>query len=86
MELPMEANSNTDIPHALTREFSGQVEKLHLLRLSDPHFADITDDYTVLNAEIVDLEERGSPASDVCLEDMKKRRLKLLDEIAGYLC
>ena len=82
----MELNVNTDIPHALTREFANQVEQLHLLRLSDPHFAGITDDYTTINAEIVDLEERGSPTSDVCLEDMKKRRLKLLDEIAGYLC
>jgi uncharacterized protein YdcH (DUF465 family) len=41
----------------------------------------LVEEYEQLNAEIVDIEENEKPFQDFEFEEMKKRRLKLKDEI-----
>ncbi|WNJ98297.1 DUF465 domain-containing protein [Thalassospiraceae bacterium LMO-JJ14] len=72
-------------PHELAEVFPEQAEQLHKLRESEPHFAKISDEYHELNREIHRGETDVEPMSDDHLEDLKKKRLALLDEISGFL-
>lgn len=73
------------VPHDLHEEFPGQADKLHALKLKDAHFARLADAYHEVNREIHRIETNVAPASDETLEDFKKKRLKLKDEIAALL-
>jgi uncharacterized protein YdcH (DUF465 family) len=72
-------------PHELTDEFPDHAERIHDLCGSDAHFQKICDDYHTLNREIHRGETDIQPMDDVHLENLKKQRLKLLDEIAARL-
>jgi uncharacterized protein YdcH (DUF465 family) len=69
------------LPHDLDHEFPEFVPLIHELRQRDPHLAHLFDEYEKVNAEIVDIEENDKPFEDFEFEAMKKRRLKLKDEI-----
>jgi hypothetical protein len=73
------------VPHELAEEFPDKVEKIRDLRASDGHFLRITDRYHELNRTIHRGETDVEPMDDFHLEDLKKERLALLDEISGYL-
>lgn len=73
------------VPHELHEEFPGQADALHALKTSDAHFARISEQYHVVNREIHRIETDVEPASDSALEDLKKKRLHLKDEIAAML-
>jgi uncharacterized protein YdcH (DUF465 family) len=72
-------------PHELVNEFPDKSDRIHELRLSDAHFAKLTDEYHVINREIHRGETNVEPMDDVHLEDLKKTRLALLDELTGFL-
>lgn len=72
-------------PHELSEEFPDQIQKLHDLKVGNAHFAKLSDAYHDLNREIHRIETDVTPASDAALEDLKKRRLALKDEISGML-
>ncbi|MEM9205300.1 MAG: DUF465 domain-containing protein [Pseudomonadota bacterium] len=72
-------------PHELADEFPEKLEQIHLLKISDPRFANLASDYHVVNREIHRIETDVTPTSDAYLEDLKKRRLGLLDTISPYL-
>jgi uncharacterized protein YdcH (DUF465 family) len=72
-------------PHELVNEFPDKSDRIHELRLSDAHFAKLTDEYHVINREIHRGETNVEPMDDVHLEDLKKKRLALLDELTGFL-
>ncbi len=72
-------------PHELAAEFPDKAEKIHDLRASDAHFARLSDTYHTLNREIHRGETNIEPMDDMHLEELKKQRLALLDEIAGIL-
>jgi uncharacterized protein YdcH (DUF465 family) len=69
-------------PHELSEAFPDDAETIHRLKTTDAHFARLADEYHVLNREIHRAESDVEPVSDFALEDMKKRRLSLLDQIA----
>lgn len=73
------------VPHELHEEFSDQAEALHALKANDAHFAKLADDYHVTNREIHRIETEVEVASDDALEDLKKKRLLLKDQIAALL-
>ena len=75
----------THTPHELAAEFPDKVERIHQLRESDAHFARLSDTYHTLNREIHRGETNVEPMDDMHLEELKKKRLLLLDEIAGIL-
>lgn len=66
-----------DLPHEFP-EFIAAIEKL---QASDPHFAKLYAEYEEVNEHVVRVEQNVEPASDFVFEDMKKKRLKLKDEI-----
>ncbi len=72
-------------PHELAEEFPDHHDKLHELKTGNNHFAKLADDYHDLNRTIHRIETDVEPASDARLEDLKKQRLALKDEIATLL-
>jgi hypothetical protein len=73
------------VPHELHEEFPEKAQKIHDLKTSDAHFARLADAYHEVNREIHRVESGVAPTSDEILEDMKKKRLALKDQIAGLL-
>lgn len=72
-------------PHELVEEFPGKADAIHSLKESDAHFKKLADTYHDLNREIHRGETDVQPMDDFHIEDLKKQRLALLDEIGGYL-
>ncbi len=73
------------VPHELHEEFPDKADALHTLKTSDAHFARLAEEYHVVNREIHRIESEVEPASDEVLEDLKKKRLHLKDQIAAML-
>jgi uncharacterized protein YdcH (DUF465 family) len=72
-------------PHELHDEFPQARERIHALKTSDAHFAKLADRYHDVNRAIHRAEIEAEPTSDDILEQMKKQRLALKDEIAARL-
>jgi len=72
-------------PHELAEEFPDHVDAIHNLKTSNAHFAKLFDEYHGINRAIHRAETDIEPTDDFHLEDMKKQRLALKDEIAGML-
>ena len=72
-------------PNELTDEFPEHVETIHKLRAENAHFAKLCDKHHSLNREIHRGETDVEPMDDMHLEDLKKQRLALLDEISALL-
>lgn len=75
----------THIHHTLAEEFPEHIEKLHNLKMNDQHFVKLHAEYDDVNEEINKAEAGLKPMSDAALEDLKKNRLRLKDEIAKLL-
>ncbi|GAB4516582.1 MAG: DUF465 domain-containing protein [Roseibium sp.] len=73
------------VPHELHEEFPEAADALHNLKTSDAHFARLADEYHTVNREVHRIETDVEPASDEVLEDLKKKRLHLKDQIAAML-
>lgn len=73
------------VPHDLHAEFPDDADLLHRLKISDAHFRKVADRHHDVNREIHRIEAEIEPASDHALEDLKKQRLALLDEVATML-
>lgn len=72
-------------PHELSSEFPKLTDRIHALRLENAHFAKLSDQYHAINREIHRGETNIEPMDDHHLEDLKKKRLALLDEITTFL-
>jgi hypothetical protein len=72
-------------PHDLPHELPDLVDVLQDLRARDAELAARCDEYERLNAHIVDIEENDKPFVDLEFEELKKRRLRLKDEIFAAL-
>ena len=75
--------SNT--PHTLSEEFPGQMDKIHELKISDAHFARLLREYDEINDQVHRAETNIDPVEQLVEVDLRKRRLRLKDEIAKYL-
>ena len=73
------------VPHELHEEFPQLGERIHALKTSNAHFARLADKYHDINRAIHRAEVEVEPTGDDILEDMKKQRLHLKDEIASIL-
>ena len=71
--------------HDLHHEFPEHAEAIHKLKVGSKHFARLFDEYHVLTSRVEALEDKDSPVADAALEDMKKLRLKLKDELYAML-
>lgn len=69
------------LPNDVDHEFPEFSQLIHQLKDRDGRLAELLDEYERVNAEIVDIEENDRPFQEFQFEDMKKRRLKIKDEI-----
>lgn len=75
--------SNT--PHTLAEEFPGQMEAIHNLKVSDPHFAKLLEDYDEVNDAVHLAETRVKPVDEATETELRKKRLAIKDAIAKAL-
>ncbi len=72
--------------HSLSTDHPEWGPRIHALKISDPHFAHLMDQYEALDKEICRIEEDGhSTVSDTELETLKKQRLQLTDELLSKI-
>jgi uncharacterized protein len=71
--------------HDIAHEFPAHIEKMRALKTSSKHFASLFSQYDEDNHAITRYELGDGAISDEGLEDLKKRRLKIKDEIYGML-
>ena len=70
-------------PNELVEFFDA--DALRLAQAGNPHFAKLSDQYHSLNREIHRGETNVEPMDDMHLEDLRKKRLALLDEMRSIL-
>lgn len=75
----------THTPHDLHAEFPDATVALHNLKLGNARFNQCADVYHDLNREIHRIESGFDAASDDRIEELRKKRLALLDEISGMI-
>ena len=71
--------------HSLAEEFPEHKQTIHDLKMNDNHFKRLFDEYEEVDRDIVRFEQEIEIACDERLEDLKKQRLKLKDELHGML-
>jgi len=71
--------------HSLINELPEYREKIHALKLSDRHFQKLFDEYHDIDKEIHRLEAADSPVADEHMEELKKKRLLLKDQLYAML-
>lgn len=71
--------------HSLSQEFPEHKELIHELKLNDNHFKRLFNEYDQLDHDIVRHEQEIEVICDERLEDLKKQRLKLKDELYSML-
>lgn len=71
--------------HSLAEEFPEHKQTIHDLKMNDNHFKRLFDEYEEIDRDIVRFEQEIEIACDERLEDLKKQRLKLKDELHGML-
>ncbi len=67
--------------HDLNHEFPNLTDEIHALKAQHNHFAKLSDEYERVTREIERLEEEDVPVDDFTIEEMKKTRVKLKDEL-----
>ncbi len=67
--------------HDLLHEFPEHRDAIHELKVSDAHFARLFDEYHDVDHEVHRIETGIENTSDDYLEERKKRRLYLKDEL-----
>jgi len=75
--------SNT--PHTLRDEFPDQMDVIHALKVANPEFARILEEYDEVNDQIHRAETRIESVSEETEVTLRKRRLALKDKIASAL-
>lgn len=75
--------SNT--PHTLAEEFSGQMDQIHALKVSDASFARLLEEYDEVNDRIHLAETNVKPMDQFAEERLRKVRLAMKDAIADAL-
>lgn len=71
--------------HDLAHEHPEYKDQIHDLKTSNAHFAKLFNQYHEVNKEILRVEKGVEAASDERLEDIKKQRLFLKDEMMQML-
>lgn len=71
--------------HDLAHEHPEYKDQIHELKTHNAHFVKLFDEYHDANKEILRIEKGVEASSDERLEDIKKQRLLLKDELIGML-
>jgi len=73
------------LKHDIAHEFPQLKDKIHALKTTHHHFARLYNDYDAVNHTIAKVETGGAVMADEALENLKKQRLKLKDDIVRML-
>ncbi|HMX16335.1 MAG TPA: YdcH family protein [Rhodocyclaceae bacterium] len=71
--------------HDLDHEFPEFAAVITQLKQGDAQFSRLFDEYNGITAEIERLEEEDLPVDDFTIEEMKKKRVHLKDELYTLL-
>jgi len=71
--------------HDLIHEFPEYRDEIHTLKMTNEHFREIFDAYHKIDKEVYRVENNIEPRSDTEMEDLKKRRLVLKEELFRIL-
>jgi uncharacterized protein YdcH (DUF465 family) len=71
--------------HDLIHEFPEYKDKIHELKTTNPHFAQLFEQYHEVEHEVRRIEEGNETTSDEYLEERKKERLNLKDQLYAML-
>lgn len=71
--------------HPLIAEFPEHRDTIHRLKSSDAHFARLMSEYEEMDKSVVRAENGVEHLGDLALEELKKKRLLLKDEISKLL-
>lgn len=72
-------------PHELHDEFPEYSQRIHELKVLNAHFATLAEKYHHVNREVHRMETNIQPADDAHIEEVKKQRLALKDQIFAML-
>ena len=75
----------SNVPHELAEEFPEFVEKMSEMKTGNAHFAKLFDEYHEVNRAIHRAETNIEPTDDFNMEEMRKTRMRLKEEIYGML-
>ncbi|MCA0401001.1 MAG: DUF465 domain-containing protein [Proteobacteria bacterium] len=75
--------SNT--PHELHEEFPEHGAKITALKTSNAHFARLAEEYHTINRQVHRAETLVEPMEDLAMDSLRKKRMKLKDEIYAML-
>lgn len=71
--------------HDLHHEFPEFADAIAVLKSGNAHFSRLFASYNRLTGNVEDLEAHDMPVADFTIEDMKKRRVQLKDELYHLL-
>jgi uncharacterized protein YdcH (DUF465 family) len=71
--------------HDLAHEFPDLHDAIAVLKEKNAQFAKLFAQYNRLTGRVEDLEEHDMPVADFTMEDMKKQRVRLKDELYHLL-
>jgi hypothetical protein len=71
--------------HELMHDFPQYRDKILALKSGNAHFAKLFDEYQNMTHEVEDIEIEGIPMGDVAFEELKKKRIRLKDELYAML-
>lgn len=71
--------------HDLIHELPEYKDRIHELKISDQHFAKIFAEYHDIDHEIHRIEEGIETPSDDYVEELKKKRLHMKDELFAMI-
>jgi len=71
--------------HDLHHEFPEFNDEIHHLKMNDNHFARLFTDYHEVNQEVHRIEQGVENTSDEYIEQRKKQRLNLKDQLFSML-
>ena len=71
--------------HDLLLEFPEHKERIHHLKMENNHFARFFDEYDELNHQIHRIQQDIETPSDEVVEELKKKRLQLKDDLLAMI-
>jgi uncharacterized protein len=71
----------THTPHQLIEEFPAHADLIHALKLKDPHFATLVEQYAQVNNDVHLAETLAHPTTGEQEKELRKRRMQLKDQI-----
>lgn len=72
-------------PHELHDEFPEHAARIHKLKVEDAHFGRLFDEYHEINRAIHRAETDVEPTTDEHVEQMRKTRMALKDQLYAML-